>query len=181
MPITATAKEQKIYMPKPSHKPVSSAGSPLERLARSGVELPPAAPTPIGAFCNVRQTGSLAFVSGQGPVLADGTILRGKVGGEISAETAREHARLVAINILGALRDHLGGLDRVTGVIKLLGLVNATPDFERHPFVIDGASELLADAFGAPGVHARSAFGVSSLPNNITVEIEAIFEIGDQK
>ncbi|MCB1494072.1 MAG: RidA family protein [Rhodobiaceae bacterium] len=149
------------------------------RLARLGIELPAAAPTPIGAFRNVRVTGNLAFVSGQGPVLADGTLLRGKVGADVTAETAQDHARLVAVNILATLRDHLGDLERVTGVIKLLGLVNATPDFERHPFVIDGASNLLADVFGEDGVHARSAFGVASLPNNITVEIEAVFEIGD--
>lgn len=147
-----------------------------DRLTRLGVELPAAAPSPIGAFCNVRICGNLAYVSGQGPVLPDGTLLRGKVGGDISAEDAREHARLVAINILGALRDRVG-LERVVGVVKLLGLVNAAPDFERHPFVIDGASTHLAELFGESGIHARSAFGVGSLPNNITVEIEAIFEI----
>lgn len=151
----------------------------IDRLAKLGVVLPPAAPTPIGAFCNVRRSRGLAYVSGQGPVLADGTLLRGKVGAEISAEVARDHARLVAINILGALRDALGDLGQVTGVVKLLGLVNATPEFERHPFVIDGASTLLAEVFGEAGSHARSAFGVASLPNNITVEIEAIFEIGE--
>lgn len=152
--------------------------SPSQRLAALGVDLPPAAPTPIGAFCNVRRTGNLLYVSGQGPVLADGTLLRGKVGADVSAEEAREHARLVAVNILGALRDAMGSLDNVAGVVKLLGLVNASPDFERHPFVIDGASLLLAEVFGEAGAHARSAFGVGSLPNNITVEIEAIFEAG---
>ncbi len=151
------------------------------RLARLGIELPAVAPTPIGAFCNVRQTGQLAFVSGQGPVQSDGTLLRGKVGAEVSAEVARDHAQLVAVNILATLRDHLGGLDRIAGVIKLLGLVNAAPDFERHPFVIDGASQLFADLFGADGVHARSAVGVASLPNNITVEIEAVFELRDRE
>lgn len=149
------------------------------RLGELGLELPPAAPTPIGAFCNARRLGGLVYISGQGPVLADGTLMRGKVGAEVTAEAARDHARLVALNILGALRDHLGNLDSVVGVIKLLGLVNATPDFERHPYVIDGASTLFAELFGATGVHARSSFGVGSLPNNITVEIEAIFEVGD--
>ena len=151
------------------------------RLARHGIELPAAAPIPIGAFCNVRQVGHLAYVSGQGPVTADGTLLRGKVGRDVSAEVARDHARLVALNILATLRDHLGGLERVAGVVKLLGLVNAAPDFERHPFVIDGASTLLADVFGARGIHARSAFGVASLPNNITVEIEGVFELHQQE
>lgn len=150
--------------------------TPEQRLAELGLQLPDVAPSPIGAFCNVRESGSLLFVSGQGPVLADGTLMRGKVGDDVSAEQAREHAALVAVNILVALRTYLGSLDEVGGVVKLLGLVNATPDFERHPFVIDGASTLLADVFGASGVHSRSAFGVGSLPNRITVEIEAIAE-----
>lgn len=151
--------------------------SPEQSLARLGIDLPGAAPAPIGAFCNVRQSGNLAFVSGQGPVEADGTLHRGKVGGDVTAEAAQGHARLVAINVLATLREHLGDLSAVTGVVKLLGLVNATPDFARHPFVIDGASTLLAEIFGPGGVHARSAFGVASLPNQITVEIEAIFEL----
>ncbi|TQS70130.1 RidA family protein [Rhodobacteraceae bacterium] len=150
--------------------------TPETRLKSLGIDLPERAPNPIGAFTNVRETGMMIYVSGQGPVTADGTLLRGKVGADISAEEAKDHARLVAINILAALRERLGSLDRVGGVVKLLGLVNADPDFERHPFVIDGASDLLAQVFGPVGVHARSAFGVSSLPNRITVEIEAIFE-----
>lgn len=152
---------------------------PTQRLAALGIVLPARAPTPIGAFCNVRQSGNLLYVSGQGPVTPDGRLMRGKVGADVSAEEAQDHARLVALNILGALRDAMGDLDRVGGVVKLLGLVNAGADFERHPFVIDGASLLLADIFGAAGIHARSSFGVSSLPNNITVEIEAIFELKD--
>lgn len=161
-------------MSQPDLKPRDTV---LARLAGLGINLPPAAPEPIGAFCNVRRTGRLAFVSGQGPVELDGSLMRGKVGRDVTAEEARDHARLVAVNILATLRDHLGGLDSVSGVVKLLGLVNAASDFERHPFVIDGASTLLADVFGPEGVHARSAFGVASLPNNITVEIEAVFEL----
>lgn len=155
--------------------------TPESRLGALGIVLPDAAPTPIGAFCNVRRTGNLVFVSGQGPVLTDGTLLTGKVGADVTVETARDHARLVAVNILATLRDHLGSLDGVVGVVKLLGMVNATPDFERHPHVIDGASSLLADVFGRDGIHARSAFGVASLPNQITVEIEAIFEVGPEE
>lgn len=150
------------------------------RLACLGIDLPEMPPAPIGAFCNVRAHGDLLYVSGQGPVLPDGTLLRGKVGRDVTAEVAQEHARLVAINMLAALRVRLGSLDPVTGVVKLLGLVNATPEFERHPFVIDGASTLLAEIFGAEGVHARSSFGVGSLPNQITVEIEGIFSVGKE-
>ena len=152
--------------------------SPEARLVRSGLALPADPPRPVGSFCNVRRSGNLLFVSGQGPVLADGTLMTGKVGDTVSAEEAREHAELVAINILTALRAFCdGSLDRVRGVVKLLGLVNATPEFSRHPYVIDGASDLLAPIFGQAGIHSRSAFGVGSLPNQITVEIEAIFEI----
>ena len=152
---------------------------PEARLRRLGIVLPDTPPSPIGSFCNARQSGALVFVSGQGPVKADGTLHRGKVGGGVTAEAAREHARLVAVNILAALRHRLGSLDGVLGVVKLLGLVNATPGFSRHPFVIDGASDLLAEVFGPAGIHARSAFGVASLPNQITVEIEAIFEMNE--
>lgn len=151
--------------------------TPEARLAGLGIVLPEAAPKPIGSFCNVRRSGDLLFVSGQGPVEADGTLLCGRVGDDVTAEDARVHARLVAVNILSALRQHIGDLSEVTGVVKLLGLVNATPEFSRHPYVIDGASDLLAEVFGAGGIHARSAFGVASLPNQITVEIEAIFEV----
>ncbi len=151
--------------------------SPEARLARLGICLPKLAPSPIGRFCNVRRTGSLLFVSGQGPLDADGKLHTGKVGDDVTAEAAREHAKLVAVNILAALKEHLGNLDSVSGVIKLLGLVNAAPDFARHPFVIDGASELFSEVFGRNGVHARSAIGAASLPNQITVEIEAVFEI----
>lgn len=159
--------------------------SPETRLAALGIVLPRAAPSPIGSFRNVRCSGQMIYVSGQGPVRDDGTLLRGKVGCDVTPEEARDHARLVAINIMAALRDHLGSLNRVGGVVKLLGMVNAGPDFERHPFVIDGASDLLAEVFGEAGIHARSAFGVGSLPNRISVEIEAIFEAstgaGDQR
>ncbi|WP_435169780.1 RidA family protein [Falsirhodobacter sp. 1013] len=155
--------------------------TPETRLAGLGIALPTSAPSPIGSFRNVRRSGGMIYVSGQGPVRADGTLMRGKVGRDVTAEEARDHAELVAINILTALRDCFGSLDRVGGVVKLLGMVNADPDFERHPFVVDGASDLLARIFGESGIHARSAFGVGSLPNQITVEIEAIFEAADQR
>ena len=154
-----------------------SATSHETRLAALGITLPDAAPSPIGAFRNLRRHGSSLYISGQGPVLADGTLLRGKVGSEVSADEARTHARLVAINILAVLRDEFGTLDVIDGVVKLTGLVNAEPDFEAHPHVIDGASEIMHQVFGDAGIHARTSFGVGSLPNRITVEIEAVFEL----
>lgn len=156
---------------------IELAEGPDARLARLGLVLPKRSPAPIGAFSNLRQHGDVLYVSGQGPVREDGTLERGKVGDDVAAEQAREHAELVALNILSVLNDHLGGLDRIGAIVKLLGLVNATPDFERHPYVIDGASELFAAVFGKDGVHARSSFGVASLPNRITVEIEAIVTV----
>mgnify|MGYP000879287302 FL=1 len=151
------------------------------RLAALGIVLPQAAPRPIGAFRNLRRHGDSLYVSGQGPVTADGTLLRGKVGTEVSADEARAHARLVAINILAVLRDEFGSLDAIGGVVKLTGLVNADPDFEAHPHVIDGASEVMHQVFGEAGVHARTSIGVGSLPNRITVEIEAVFELATRR
>ncbi len=159
----------------PSRTP--EARTPEARLRALGLSLPAAAPAPIGAFRNLRRAGGIVHVSGQGPGAADGALMRGKVGDDVSTATAREHARLVALNILAVLRDEFGSLDAVGGVVKLLGLVNATPDYEDHPAVIDGASELFHQVFGEAGAHARSSFGVGSLPNRITVEIEAIFEL----
>lgn len=155
---------------------VDSYLTPEVRLSRLGLKLP-AVPTPIGSFCNIRQSGNLLYVSGQGPLLQDGSLASGKVGADVTAEQARGHAERAGLVILAALRERCGSLDSIIGIVKLLGLVNATPEFDRHPFVIDGASELLSKVFGHEGVHARSAFGVSSLPNQITVEIEAICEL----
>lgn len=145
--------------------------SPAHRL-----ELLPV-PVPIGTFRNVLQVGTILYVSGQGPLGRDGVLRKGKVGRDVSAETAYEHARLTGLNILSVLSAHLGDLARVKRFVKLLGFVNATDDFTEHPRVINGCSDLLVEIFGEGGVHARSSIGVASLPNNITVEVEAIVEI----
>ena len=134
-------------------------------------------PRPIGNFRNFVRTGSLIFISGQGPREADGIVHQGKVGRDVAVATAYEHARLTGLNILSVLADAIGDLGQVTQVVKLLGLVNATDDFTSHPDVINGCSDLFTTVFGEIGQHARSAIGVASLPNNITVEIEAIFEL----
>lgn len=150
--------------------------SPLKQLDALGLTMPPI-PKPVGNFRNFIRTGSLIFISGQGPREADGTLHRGKVGRDVSAQLAYEHARLTGLNVLSVLADAVGDLGRVTRVVKLLGLVNATDDFGEHPDVINGCSDLFTTVFGEIGQHARSAIGVASLPNNITVEIEAIFEL----
>lgn len=148
----------------------------LAELDSLGLKLLPI-PKPIGNFRNFVRTGSLIFISGQGPREADGSMQQGKVGRDVTVSTAYQHARLTGLNILSVLADAVGDLGQVTQVVKLLGLVNATDDFASHPEVINGCSDLFTSVFGEIGQHARSAIGVSSLPNNITVEIEAIFEL----
>ena len=148
----------------------------LAQLQSLGLELLPI-PRPIGNFRNFVRAGSLVFISGQGPREADGTMHQGKVGKDVAITDAYEHAQLTGLNILSVLADAVGDLSRVTQVVKLLGLVNATDDFASHPDVINGCSDLFTSVFGEIGQHARSAIGVASLPNNITVEIEAIFEV----
>ena len=150
--------------------------SHLTRLESLGLKMPPV-PRPVGNFRNFVRTGSLIFISGQGPREADGTLHRGKVGMDVAAGVAYDHAKLTGLNILSVLADAVGDLGKVTQVVKLLGLVNAIDDFSDHPDVINGCSDLFTAVFGEIGQHARSAIGVSSLPNNITVEIEAIFEL----
>ncbi len=147
-----------------------------QRLQEMGLSMPALPPTPIGVFKNAVHVGNLLYISGQGPVLPDGKLLTGKVGGDISAETAKHHAAIVGTNILAVILQELGDFSRVKQIVKLLGMVNATPDFTQHPFVINGCSEMLGKVFQEAGQHARSAVGVGSLPNNITVEIEAIVE-----
>lgn len=122
--------------------------------------------------------GKYVYVSGHGTVKDDGTLIIGKVGSDMNAEEAKLAARQVGLAILSTLKTNLGSLDRISRVIKVLGMVNATPDFTKHPFVINGCSELFASVWGNEnGIGVRSAVGMGSLPDNIPVEIEALFEI----
>ena len=145
-----------------------------QRIRDLGFELPPP-PTPAANYANAVRTGNLVFVSGTVPVMPDGTIPRGKVGADVTTEEAVEHARRVGLNLLAILKHELGDLDRVQRVVKLLGMVNAVPDFRDHSRVVNGCSDLFVEIFDER--HARSAIGVASLPFGITVEIEAIFEV----
>ena len=122
-------------------------------------------------------TGNLVYLSGKGPIQSDGTMMSGKVGSDLDLVQGYEAARLVGIQLLAALREHLGDLDRVSQVVKVLGMVNSSPDFEDHPKVINGCSDLLVSVFGENGKHARSAVGMGSLPGQIPVEIEMIVEV----
>jgi len=147
-----------------------------DRFAALALELPPA-PKPVGVYKPVVFIGDMAFVSGHGPLKADGTLITGRVGADLNQQAGYEAARQTGLAILATLRANLGSLNRVKRLVKLLGMVNATPDFTQHPAVINGCSELFATVFGPEhGVGARSAVGMGSLPSNIAVEIEAIFE-----
>jgi len=145
-----------------------------QRISELGLELPPV-PRPVANYTNAVRTGNLVFLSGTGPVMPDGTIPNGKVGADVTTEEAVEHARRVGVVLLAVLKEEIGDLDRVRRVVKLLGMVNAVPDFLEQSRVINGCSDLFVEIFGEP--HARSAIGVGSLPFGITVEIEAIFEV----
>ena len=145
--------------------------------AKLGLELPPA-PKPLGVYKPFLQVGNQVMVSGHGTVQSDGSLIIGKVGVDMDAEEAKLAARQVGLAILATLKKNLGSLNKVKRVIKVLGMVNAVPEFEKHPFVIKGCSELFAAVFGQEmGVGVRSAVGMGSLPDNIPVEIEAIFEL----
>ena len=151
--------------------------TPEARLVELRLKLPPA-PQPMGVYKPLVVIGNLAYVSGHGPLQADGTLMIGSVGGEVDAAFGKAAARQTGLAILATLRANLGSLDRVKRVIKVLGMVNCTPDFRDHPAVINGCSELFRDVFGEDhGIGARSAVGMGSLPGNISVEIEVIFEL----
>lgn len=148
------------------------------RLKEIGLELPLAV-KPIGNYVPAVRTENLVFLSGHGPLRNDGTRITGKVGADLTLEEGYEAARLVALGLLGSLKAEIGDLDKVRRVVKLLGMVNCTPDFTNQPKVINGASDLLVEVFGDKGKHARSAVGMNALPNNISVEIEMIVEVSD--
>jgi len=148
-----------------------------QRLTDLGIELPPVM-APAGTYVPAVRTGNLVFLSGQGPRQADGTIIFGKVGRDLDLAAAKEAARVTGLNLLAALRQEVGSLDRVTRVVKLLGMVNGVPGFNQTPDVINGCSELLLEVFGDDiGRHARSAVGMAELPFDIAVEIEMVVEV----
>jgi enamine deaminase RidA (YjgF/YER057c/UK114 family) len=141
------------------------------------LELPPA-PKPVGVYKPCVVVGNIAYVSGHGPLKSDGTLMTGRVGADADKDAGYAAARQTGLAILATLRASLGSLDRVKRVVKVLGMVNCVAEFEQHPAVINGCSELFAQVFGPDhGVAARSAVGMGSLPSNITVEIEGIFEV----
>lgn len=151
--------------------------SPEQRIIELKLELPPA-PKPVAVYKPLVVVGGMAYVSGHGPLKVDKTLITGRVGADLDLAAGKNAARQVGLAILATLKSELGSLDRVKRLIKVLGMVNSTPDFKEHPAVINGCSELFADVWGRDnGIGARSAVGMGSLPGNIAVEIEAIFEL----
>ena len=150
-----------------------------EKLRQLGIALPKP-PSPVANYVPAVRTGNLLFLAGSGPAAgADGKSPRGKLGRDMSVDEGYEAARLVGVNLLARLKEELGDLERVKRVVKLLSMVNATADFTETPAVANGCSDLLVEVFGDRGRHARSAVGMSTLPNGIPVEIEMIVEVAD--
>lgn len=151
--------------------------SASENFKALGLSLPPA-PSPLGVYKPYLVDGKYLYLSGHGPVQDDKALIIGRIGEDMDIEAGKLAARQVALTMLSTIVTNLGSLDKIKRVIKVLGMVNCTPDFGRHPYVINGASELFAKIWGEEnGIGVRSAVGMGSLPDNIPVEIEALFEL----
>jgi enamine deaminase RidA (YjgF/YER057c/UK114 family) len=138
----------------------------------------PTPPKPMAKYKPAVVAGNLLYVSGHGPLKVDGKFIQGRFGADLTAEQGKEAARATGLAILATVRNTIGSLDKVKRLVKTLGMVNSTADFKDHPQVINGFSELMAEVFGEEaGVGARSAVGMGSLPSNIPVEVECIFEV----
>lgn len=147
-----------------------------QKLAAMGLSLPVLPPSK-GIYKSCVVQGTLVYLSGHVSIHTDGTYITGKLGQDLDEEQGQMAARQCGLAMLASLSRHLGGLDRVKGVVKLLGMVNATPDYEKHPIVVNGCSALFAELWGDDGIGVRSAVGMGSLPGNVAVEIEGIFEL----
>jgi enamine deaminase RidA (YjgF/YER057c/UK114 family) len=151
-----------------------------ENFAKLNLALPPA-PAPKGVYKPALVVDKFIYVSGHGPVQTDGNLIFGRIGDDMDIEAGKLAARQVGLTILSTLKTALGSLDRIKRVVKILGMVNCTADFGRHPYVINGCSELFADIWGTEnGIGVRSAVGMGSLPENIAVEIEVLFELNEE-
>ncbi|MBO9200684.1 MULTISPECIES: RidA family protein [Niastella] len=148
-----------------------------ERFKKLGLVLPPA-PTPLGVYKPYLIDGKYLYLSGHGPVREDKTLIIGRIGSELNMDEGKLAARQVGLTMLSTICTHVGSLNKIKRVLKVLGMVNCTAEFERHPYVINGCSELFAEVWGEEnGIGVRSAVGFGSLPDNIPVEIEAMFEL----
>jgi enamine deaminase RidA (YjgF/YER057c/UK114 family) len=154
----------------------AAAGSPEARLRELGIELPKVT-APVANYVPSARLGNIIFLAGAGPLNPDGSRPQGKVGCDVTLEQANQHARNVGLQLLAALREAAGSLDKVVRFGRVFGMVNAVPEFTDHPKVINGCSDLFVEVFGDRGRHARCAVGMGSLPFNMTVEIEAVVEV----
>ncbi|MBX2927153.1 MAG: RidA family protein [Saprospiraceae bacterium] len=159
-----------------AQKASNTRNDPEARMRELGIVLPDVA-APVANYVNAVRTGKLIFLAGKGPRQPDGAYITGKVGRDLSVQEGYEAARLVGINQLAALKAEIGDLRKVKRVVKVLGMVNAGPDFTQHPQVMNGFSDLMVAVFGDKGKHARSAVGMVSLPLDIAVEVEMIVEL----
>ena len=150
--------------------------NPEQRLTELGLELPLAS-APAGNYASAVQTGNLLFLSGKAPLPIDGKAPKGKLGREYSTEEGRAFARSACLELIAVMKAKLGSLDKVAQVVELQGSINTVPEFEEHAKVLDGASDLLAEIFGANGVHARSVVGVNSLRNGAPLTLRAVIEV----
>jgi enamine deaminase RidA (YjgF/YER057c/UK114 family) len=155
--------------------------TPDQRFEQLKLSLPPA-PKPLGVYKPFLIAGPYAFVSGHGTVKDDGSLIIGRIGKDMDIDEGKKAAQQVGLAILATLKKNLGSLNRIKRVVKVLGMVNCVPEFERHPYVINGCSELFAKVWGEEnGIGVRSAVGMGSLPDNIPVEIEVMFELEVEK
>jgi len=155
---------------------VAAQSSPEENLSKLGIKLP-ASSKPIANYVKWNRVGNVVYTAGHGPSNADGTPMKGRLGQTMTVEQGYEAARNTGIQLLATLEDAIGDLNKVKRIVKVLGLVNCTADFERQPEVMNGFSDLMVQVFGEKGKHARSAVGTNSLPRGIPVEIEMIVEV----
>lgn len=175
--ISCTTKKEDVVTPVKIETPTIPADyNPEEKLKELGITLMEAS-APVANYVNAVRSGNLIFLSGKGPLQANGENIEGKVGTDLTIEEGYEAARITGINQLSVLKSELGNLNKVVRVVKVLGMVNAGPDFPDHPKVINGYSDLMVAVFGERGKHARAAVGMGSLPGNIAVEIEMIVEV----
>lgn len=149
-----------------------------EKLAELGIELREPTP-PTANYVKAVRANNLVFLSGHGPDKPDGTLVVGKLGSDLNLKEGQQAARLTGISMLASLKNEIGDLNKVKRVVKVMGMVNATPDFTQHSQVINGFSDLMVEVFGEHGKHARAAVGMGSLPGNIPVEIDMIVEVED--
>ena len=149
---------------------------PSEQIKKLNLVFPPA-PKPAGVYRPVLVVGNFLYVSGQGPMKNDGSLMLGRLGDNLTTEEGKLVARQVGLTMLSSIQMHFGSLDKIKRVVKVLGMVNCTPDFTQHPLVVNGFSEIMADVFGKEhGIGVRSAVGMI-LPDGIPVEVEAMFEL----